>query len=94
MLKCLSNDKERRVNNALHLSPGNVSEEHFWLLVEISPMHSEKIIFALKDFLVSGCSRKEVCERHGISSGYFSSALGRFRHVSMTVLQLIPYYTK
>ncbi|MED8729959.1 adhesin biosynthesis transcription regulatory family protein [Escherichia marmotae] len=94
LINGLLSNKERRVNKALHLSPGNVSEEHFWLLVEISPIHSEKIIFALKDFFVSGCSRKEVCERHGISPGYFSGALGRFRHVSMIVFQLIPYYTK
>ncbi|EFH2540535.1 transcriptional regulator, partial [Escherichia coli] len=45
------------------LIPGKMSEMHFWLLVEISPIHSEKIILALKDFLVMGYTRKEVCER-------------------------------
>ncbi|MFO6428140.1 PapB/FocB family fimbrial expression transcriptional regulator [Escherichia coli] len=49
-----------------------MSELHFWLLIEISPIHSEKIILALKDFSIMGYSRKEVCERHNISSGYFS----------------------
>ncbi|HED0168020.1 TPA: adhesin biosynthesis transcription regulatory family protein [Salmonella enterica subsp. enterica serovar Mississippi] len=78
----------------MSLIPGEIAEEHFWLLIEISPIHSEKIIGALKDFLVTGYSRKEVCERHGISPGYFSGALGRFRHVSLTISQLIPYYIK
>ncbi|EAU2345825.1 transcriptional regulator [Salmonella enterica] len=74
------------------LIPGKMSELHFWLLIEISPIHSEKIILALKDFLVLGFSRKEVCERHKISSGYFSGALGRFQRVNVTVIQLIPFY--
>ncbi|MEC9714580.1 adhesin biosynthesis transcription regulatory family protein [Escherichia coli] len=74
------------------LIPGKMSEMHFWLLVEISPIHSEKIILALKDFLVMGYTRKEVCERHKISSGYFSGALGRFQRVNATVMQLIPFY--
>ncbi|EEZ4481730.1 adhesin biosynthesis transcription regulatory family protein [Escherichia marmotae] len=74
------------------LMPGKMSELHFWLLIEISPIHSEKIILALKDFLVMGYSRKEVCERHNISSGYFSGALGRFQRVNATVAQLMPFY--
>lgn len=74
------------------LMPGKMTELHFWLLIEISPIHSEKIIFALKDFLVLGYSRKEVCERHQISPGYFSGALGRFQRVNATVMQLTPFY--
>ncbi len=74
------------------LMPGEMPEFQFWLLVEISPIHSEKIILALKDFLVMGYSRKEVCERHNISSGYFSGALGRFQRVNATVAQLMPFY--
>ncbi|ELY3087354.1 adhesin biosynthesis transcription regulatory family protein [Klebsiella aerogenes] len=74
------------------LTPGRMTEAQFWLLVEVSSIHSEKIILALKDFLVSGYTRREVCERNKISSGYFSSALGRFQHVNLTVSQLVPYY--
>ncbi|HBC5825956.1 TPA: adhesin biosynthesis transcription regulatory family protein [Escherichia coli] len=76
------------------LMPGKMSESHFRLLIEISTIHSEKIIFALKDFLVFGYSRREVCERHKISSGYLSGALGRFQHVNTTVIQLIPFYVQ
>ena len=74
------------------LSPGRVAEHHFWLLVEIAPLHSEKVISALRDFLVLGYSRKEACERHEVSQGYFSGALGRIQRVHLTVNRLIPFY--
>ncbi|WP_303244743.1 PapB/FocB family fimbrial expression transcriptional regulator, partial [Salmonella enterica] len=38
-----------RIVRAGELEPGAVPEEQFWLLVDISPIHSEKIILALKD---------------------------------------------
>ncbi|HDW2448444.1 TPA: adhesin biosynthesis transcription regulatory family protein [Escherichia coli] len=75
------------------LSPGKMSEHHFWLLAEISPVHSEKVINSLRDFLVLGYTRKEACERHNVSPGYFSGALGRFQRVNQTVDRLIPFYT-
>ncbi len=75
-------------------SPGNMSELQFWLLVEISPFHSDKIINALKDFLVTGYSREEIYRRHKISSGYFSKALSRFQRVSVVVSRLVPFYGK
>ncbi|EIL6232712.1 adhesin biosynthesis transcription regulatory family protein [Salmonella enterica] len=74
------------------LLPGKMSENHFWLLAEISPVHSEKVINALKDFLVLGYTRKESCERHSVSQGYFSGALARFQRVSQTVNRLVPFY--
>ncbi|EEJ8283280.1 adhesin biosynthesis transcription regulatory family protein [Salmonella enterica] len=74
------------------LPPGKISEHHFWLLAEISPVHSEKVINALRDFLVFGYTRKESCERHNVSPGYFSRALGRFQRISQTVYRLIPFY--
>ncbi|WP_374704864.1 PapB/FocB family fimbrial expression transcriptional regulator [Escherichia coli] len=39
------------------LLPGEVSERHFWLLIEISGMHSEKVINALREHLVMGYIR-------------------------------------
>ncbi|ELO4939572.1 transcriptional regulator [Escherichia coli] len=81
--------KERKFIN---FYPGNITEEHFWLLVEVSPIHSERIISALKEFLVDGCARSDIYKRYNISSGYFSGALGRLRHVSMTISMLVPYY--
>ncbi|HBC5730664.1 TPA: adhesin biosynthesis transcription regulatory family protein [Escherichia coli] len=67
-------------------------ENHFWLLIEISPLHSEKVINALRDFLVLGYTRREACERHDVSQGYFSGALGRIQRIHQTVNKLIPFY--
>lgn len=77
---------------ARNLQPGRMSDHHFWLLAEISPLHSEKVINALRDFLVLGYTRREACERHSVSQGYFSGALGRFYRVSQTVHRLVPFY--
>ncbi len=74
------------------LPPGKMSENHFWLLAEISPLHSEKVINALRDFLVLGYTRREACERHEVSQGYFSGALGRFQRTHQTVNKLVPFY--
>ncbi|WP_396016554.1 adhesin biosynthesis transcription regulatory family protein [Escherichia coli] len=75
------------------LLPGRMTDHHFWLLVEIAPLHSEKVINALRDFLVLGYTRKEACERHEVSQGYFSGALGRIQRTHQTVNRLIPFYT-
>ncbi|SUG74928.1 major pilu subunit operon regulatory protein PapB [Salmonella enterica] len=74
------------------LIPGEMPEIHFWLLVEVSPIHSEKVIQSLKDYLVLGYTRVEACERHHVSPGYFSGALRRLQRVDQTVSQLMPYY--
>ena len=40
------------------LIPGKVDERRFWLLIELSPFRSEKIVRALRDFLVYGIQPK------------------------------------
>ncbi|HIE1976836.1 TPA: adhesin biosynthesis transcription regulatory family protein [Escherichia coli] len=72
--------------------PGTMPENQFWLLAEISPLHSEKVIHALRDYLVDGYTRAEVCERYGVSQGYFSVSLKRFHNVHQTVYRLLPFY--
>ncbi|WP_105447977.1 adhesin biosynthesis transcription regulatory family protein [Escherichia coli] len=74
------------------LSPGKMPEHQFWLLAEISPLYSEKVINALRDFLVFGYTRKEACERHNVSQGYFSGALNRFQRISRAVDRLVSFY--
>ncbi|MEB5958159.1 adhesin biosynthesis transcription regulatory family protein [Escherichia coli] len=74
-------------------SAGKVSELHFWLLMELSPIRSEKAIYALRDFLVQGCDRRDACNRYGISLSYFSNVLARFLRTHMTASQLASYYS-
>ncbi|WP_426472844.1 PapB/FocB family fimbrial expression transcriptional regulator [Escherichia marmotae] len=77
---------------SMALIPGKVSNGLFELLIELSVIHSEKIINALRDHLVLGDSRKTSCERYGANASYFSVALGRLFHVNQLVSQLVPYY--
>ncbi|EHY5882434.1 adhesin biosynthesis transcription regulatory family protein [Escherichia coli] len=74
------------------LFPGCVLEKHFWLLIEFSGMHSEKVINALREHLVSGHCRKDVCEKYNVSQGYFSSALIRIQRLSQLISNMVCYY--
>ncbi|EPO8475120.1 adhesin biosynthesis transcription regulatory family protein [Yersinia enterocolitica] len=76
------------------LVSGCVDEEQFWLLIDISSMHSNKMIQALRDYLVLGVSRKEVRERYNVNDGYFSTSLNRLQHISYISAQLATYYIK
>ncbi|HBC5825667.1 TPA: adhesin biosynthesis transcription regulatory family protein [Escherichia coli] len=74
------------------LLPGKVDGIQFLLLVEISSIHSEKVIQALGDYLVYGYSRKEACDRHSVSLSYFSITLKRLRKINQAVYLLAPFY--
>lgn len=74
------------------LIPGFVSEEVFDLLIELSSVHSIKIVNAMHDYLVFGENKKDVCDRYGANASYFSIALGRLFRVNQIVSQLISYY--
>ncbi|ECU3284685.1 transcriptional regulator [Salmonella enterica subsp. enterica serovar Javiana] len=74
------------------LIPGSVTDAHFWSLVGISSMHSDKIINALFDFLVKGKPRKEVCISYGVNSGHFSIGLNRLQHISHAAAKMAEYY--
>lgn len=82
-----------KYNSSLFI-PGYMPEELFWLLVELSPIHSERIIMGLKDFLVYGLERKDIYITRKISAGYFSNALGRLQRTSFIVSEISPYYVK
>ncbi|HAX9584275.1 TPA: transcriptional regulator [Escherichia coli] len=82
---------DERVKNRM-LIPGFVSEVVFDLLIELSSIHSIKIVNALHDHLVSGDERKVVCERYGANNSYFSIALGRLFRTNQIVSQLASYY--
>jgi hypothetical protein len=75
------------------LLPGSMSEVHFFLLIGISSIRSDRIIWAMKDYLVDGHSRKELCEKYQINNGYFSTTLGRLIRLNALAASLAPYYT-
>lgn len=65
----------------------------FFLLIGISSIHSDRVILAMKDYLVGGHSRKEVCEKYQMNNGYFSTTLGRLIRLNALAARLAPYYT-
>lgn len=64
-----------------------------FLLIGISSIHSDRVILAMKDYLVGGHSRKEVCEKYQMNNGYFSTTLGRLIRLNALAARLAPYYT-
>ncbi len=74
------------------LAAGQVCDEHFWLLAELSPVHSEKALMALRDYFVFGYSRREICTRHGISQSYLGVAIRRIVHVNKIVKIITQFY--
>ena len=85
--RCAKKVKEKDV-----LIPGKVSEFVFPLLMELSSVRSERVIYALRDFLVWGYTRKEVCERYGVTYSYFSKALKRVCRVGNIIVCLLEHY--
>ncbi|KAE9942964.1 transcriptional regulator [Escherichia coli] len=85
--RCAKKVKEKDV-----LIPGKVSEFVFPLLMELSSVRGERVIYALRDFLVWGYTRKEVCERYGVTYSYFSKALKRVCRVGNIIVCLLEHY--
>ena len=73
-------------------TPGNMSREHFNLLIELSPINSRKVKLALCDFFVGGTTRKEVCTKYNVSQGYFSISVRKFIKVNDKVTKVVKYY--
>lgn len=86
---CVSR-KNPRIDNCLMQS--KVPEEQFQLLIEMSSINSEKVIGALYDYFVLGYTRREACDRNGVSAGYFSISLKRLLRLSGFAYLLAPYY--
>ncbi|MBB7656665.1 PbsX family transcriptional regulator [Escherichia coli] len=70
----------------------NISNEHFWLLIELSGIRSDKIIMSLRDHLVDGFSKREACERNDVSQSYFSVSLKKISHINNMCALLSKYY--
>ncbi|EEY5917433.1 adhesin biosynthesis transcription regulatory family protein [Escherichia coli] len=74
------------------ICPGKLDEEHFWLLVEISSIHSEKVIKAMKAHLVHGMPRKSVCDEYNVNNGYLSTSLARLNYIHRVASCLSAFY--
>lgn len=73
------------------LSAGSISDEYFDLLIELAPIHSEKVIDALREYLVYGETRKSACINNGVALSYMSTCMGRLFRTEQLILQTIPF---
>ncbi|EAA7635423.1 transcriptional regulator [Salmonella enterica] len=74
------------------LKQGEVRMEIFDILVTLSKINSEKVICALRDFLVNGVSRKEACLNNSLSLGYFSISLKKLNDTNNCIAGIIHYH--
>lgn len=74
------------------IKPGMLNDEQYELLVELSPVYSSKVIYAMRDYLVAGYPRKAACERHNVSNGYLSTCLKKLYYTNSVVIQLMQIY--
>ncbi|HBB9157390.1 adhesin biosynthesis transcription regulatory family protein [Escherichia coli] len=71
---------------------GELSDEQFYLLVELASVRSQKVILAMRDHFVLGYPRKVVCEGYGVNAGYLSVCIGRLNRVETMILKLVHFY--
>ncbi|EGK3868967.1 adhesin biosynthesis transcription regulatory family protein [Salmonella enterica] len=74
------------------LMPGCLDEEHFLLLMDISPICSKKVCESLRAYLVDGLSRKFICEHYNINNGYLTVSLNRLNKIHQNIYRLREFY--
>ncbi|HAV1607795.1 TPA: transcriptional regulator [Enterobacter hormaechei subsp. steigerwaltii] len=72
--------------------PGSMSEDHFEILISLTPINSQKVRLALKDYFVDGCTRKKACDRNNVSQGYFSISLRKVMQTNRLVASIAELY--
>ncbi|WP_201483685.1 PapB/FocB family fimbrial expression transcriptional regulator [Escherichia coli] len=75
-----------------NLIPGSVDKSHFYLLLSLTSINSERIRSALEQYFVYGAELKNVCKDFDVNVSYFSLKVRVIQDVSRTVLTLYPYY--
>ncbi|CAD5568960.1 PapB/FocB family fimbrial expression transcriptional regulator [Escherichia coli] len=74
------------------LNSGEVSKEHFNLLIKLSNIRGSKTIQALYDFFVEGKTRREIYVDHSIDPGNLSRKISDLQKISRNVIELYPHY--
>ncbi|MBJ9325130.1 hypothetical protein I5501_23310 [Citrobacter freundii] len=75
-----------------HLNAGEISEQHFQLLMDISSIRGKKISRALKEYFVKGKSRTEACRSCNTDPGNFSRKVEEIQMLSNKIINIYPYY--
>lgn len=84
--------ENKRYQSISYLNRGEVSEEHFNLLMNISGIRGKKITCALREFFVDGKSRRDAYTKYDIDPGNLSRKIDELQLLSKNVMALYPHY--
>ncbi|EBC6662180.1 transcriptional regulator [Salmonella enterica] len=74
-----------------NLIDGRVDIRYFRLLSTICSVRNERMHQALAGVMVDGLTRREACERFGVSPSQLSIKYRQMQLVSQTVAQMLPF---
>ncbi|HCQ9044616.1 TPA: hypothetical protein OMI82_004821 [Escherichia coli] len=74
------------------LEPGKVDKELLAILIDISPIRSDKLITALGEYYIHGEKRKLICDKYKINQGYFSLKIREIQDLNFRIYNLFPFY--
>lgn len=81
-----------KTNQKRYSYPGCMEAEQFDLLINISAIHSEKVIRALKDYYVTGLGPRDACKKNKVSMSYFSVSRNKLILLNGLVASVARYY--
>ena len=79
-------------NPPYKLKPGRVDKGHLDILIDISPIRSDKVIIALSEYYVNGIKRRVICEKYGVNPGYLSLKIREVQDLNYRIYKLLPFY--
>lgn len=63
------------------VKPGEMKDDLFERIINISSIRSEKVITSLYDYFVLGFTRNEICRKNRINPGYLSIKVREFHEL-------------
>ncbi|WP_370612388.1 PapB/FocB family fimbrial expression transcriptional regulator [Citrobacter meridianamericanus] len=73
------------------LEPGRVDICHFRLLMTLGRIKKPGMQGALEEVLVRGTTRREACERYGVSQSQFSVKFRQLQVLNQTAARIYPF---
>ncbi|EBC6662852.1 transcriptional regulator [Salmonella enterica] len=73
------------------LEPGRVDICHFRLLMTLGRIKKPGMQGALEEVLVRGATRREACERYGVSQSQFSVKFRQLQVLNQTAARMYPF---
>lgn len=82
------------MKESYELKPGNVTDDHFHLLLVGTSIRGEKVIKALREHLVNGTPKGQSVAKHGANFSQFSVRLATLHEESERIAHMVKFYTR